>query len=314
MDPIDLSRVRTIPLGRRSNKASLAGSAAPPRPGKTCAAFVAGLPGTLAGADFRSVVAAIVEARRGGHPVVWGLGAHVIKCGLSPVVIDLMERGIVQAVALNGSGAVHDVELALIGETSEDVASGLADGTFGMARETGELINRSIQAESAGSQRGMGAILGDALAATGAPFRAHSLLANGRRLGIPVTVHVAIGTDIVHMHPSADGAAIGRASFLDFRIFTAVVASLSGGVYLNIGSAVILPEVFLKALTVARNLGHDLREFVTVNMDMLAHYRPGENVVRRPSVLGKAGYTLIGRHEIMVPLMAQAVVDALEGN
>jgi hypothetical protein len=309
-DPVDLSRARTIPLQTRANKVALDRFARPPRKGQTVADFLAGLPGILAGDDFRAVVDAVVTARRNGRPVLAALGAHVIKCGLGPVLIDLMRRGALTALAMNGAGAIHDVELALIGETSEDVAAGLKAGTFGMVRETGELMHRAINRVLERPEAGMGALLGDALIEAGAPNREHSLLVTARQLGLPFTVHVALGTDIIHMHPGANGAALGQASFNDFRLFCGVVRELTGGVYLNTGSAVIMPEVFLKAFTVAQNLGADLRDFVTVNMDMTAHYRPGENVVRRPAQVGGRGYTLLGRHELMVPLLAQAVVDA----
>jgi len=311
MQPVDLNRVRTIPLEARPNKVALTGFAQPPKAGRSFTEFVAGLPGILVGNDFREVVAAVVAAGRNGRPVVVGMGAHVIKCGLNPVVIDLMRRGIVTALALNGSGAIHDFEIALIGETSEDVAAGLRDGTFGMVRETGEHFNQAVNQVVDRREAGMGGLLGERLERIAAPYREYSLLDAGRRLNVPVTVHVAIGTDIVHMHPSANGAALGQATFNDFRIFAAVVAGLRGGVYLNIGSAVILPEVFLKAFTIAQNLGAGLGDFVTVNMDMTAHYRPGENVLRRPAGVGGKSYTLLGRHEIMVPLLAQAVVDVL---
>jgi hypothetical protein len=309
---VDLARVRTIPLQQRPNKVARAGFARPPRKGQSVAEFVGGLPHILAGDDFRAVAAAVAAARRRGRPVVVGLGAHVIKCGLTPVLLDLMERGVVTALALNGSGAIHDFELALIGETSEDVASGLKDGTFGMVRETGELMHRAINRALERPQAGMGALLGELLEEVDAPNREVSLLAAGRRLNVPITVHVAVGTDIIHMHPGADGAALGRASFNDFRLFAGVVAGLSGGVYLNVGSAVVLPEVFLKAFTVAQNLGADLRDYVTVNLDMIAHYRSSENVVRRPASVAGRGYTLLGRHEILLPLLAQAVVDLLD--
>jgi hypothetical protein len=222
-----------------------------------------------------------------------------------------MERGIVTAVALNGSGAIHEFEFALIGETSEDVAAGLQDGSFGMVRETGELINQAVKRVREHPHLGMGGLLADQLMEVCAPYQAYSLLLAGRRLDIPVTVHVAIGTDIIHMHSSADGAAIGQATFNDFRLFAAAVSELSGGVYLNMGSAVVMPELFLKAFTVAQNLGANLHDFGTVNMDMMMHYRPNENVVRRPPMVGGQGYSLIGRHEIMIPLLAQAVVDTL---
>jgi len=311
MQPVDLNRVRTIPLEARPNKVALTGFAQPPKPGRSFAEFLAGLPGILVGNDFREVVAAIVAARRNGRPVIVGMGAHVIKCGLNPVLIDLMRRGIITAIALNGSGAIHDFEIALIGETSEDVAAGLRDGTFGMVRETGEFFNQGVNQVLECPDAGMGRLLAEQLERIAAPHRDYSLLDAGRRLNVPITVHVAIGTDIVHMHPSANGAALGLATFNDFRIFATAVFRLTGGVYLNVGSAVLLPEVFLKAFTIAQNLGAGLRDFVTVNMDMTAHYRPGENVLRRPAAVGGKSYTLLGRHEIMVPLVAQAVVDSL---
>jgi rfaE bifunctional protein nucleotidyltransferase chain/domain len=314
MQPVDLNQVRTYPLQARANKVALEGFAHPSRVGRSFADFVAGLPDVLAGKDFRQVVEAVASAHRRGRPVILGLGAHVIKCGLNPVLIDLMRRGIVTTLALNGAGAIHDFELALIGETSEDVAAGLKDGSFGMVRETGQLFNEGINRVLERPEAGMGALLAEQLEAVHAPHQEHSLLAAGRRHGVPVTVHVALGTDIVHMHPTANGAATGQATLNDFRLLAGAVRQLSGGVYLNLGSAVILPEVFLKAFTVAQNLGAGLHDFVTVNVDMLPHYRPGENVVRRPPLVGGKGYGLIGRHEIMVPLLAQAVVEALAGD
>jgi hypothetical protein len=310
-EPIDLRRVQTVPLRERPNKVSHSNFAHPPVKGQSAAAFLAGLPQILAGNDFRSVVQAIVSARRSQRPVVFGFGAHVLKCGLSPILIDLLKRGIFTALATNGSGAIHDFELALIGETSEDVAAGLKDGTFGMVRETGEemhaAINRSLDRPTAG----LGELFGEQLEAVSAPYRHLSVAVAARQLGIPFCVHVAIGTDIIHMHPPADGAAIGRASFNDFKLLCRVVSDLTGGVYLNVGSAVVLPEVFLKAFTVAQNLGANLTGYTTVNMDMIAHYRSGENVVRRPAGVAGTGYTLIGRHELMIPLLAQAVVEEL---
>jgi hypothetical protein len=311
--PVDLSQVKTIPLQQRTNKVAAQQFARPAQEGRSFRDFLASLPHILAGNDIRAVIDAMVTARRNGRPVILGLGAHVIKCGLGPLLIDLMQRRILTALALNGSGAIHDCEIALIGETSEDVAAGLKDGTFGMVRETGDLINRAVNRALEQPDRGMGSLLGEALETMSAPHRQYSLLAAGHRLGIPVTVHVAVGTDIIHMHPTANGAAIGQATFNDFRLFAAVVAELSGGVYLNVGSSVILPEVFLKAFTVAQNLGANLHDFVTVNLDMIGHYRPGENVVRRPPTVGGRGYSLIGRHEILLPLLAQAVVDELAG-
>lgn len=311
-EPINLQQVRTIPLTVRSNKVSTAGFARPAQVGQSAKSFLDSLPRILAGNDFRAVVSAVVNARRNNRPVILGFGAHVIKCGLSPLLIDLMRRGIITALATNGSGAIHDFELALIGETSEDVAAGLKDGTFGMVRETGELMHEAINRSMTDTQAGLGQLLGRFLDEKEAPNRDYSLSVAAARLGLPFTVHVALGTDIIHMHPQADGAALGRASFNDFRLFCGAVAELTGGVYLNVGSAVIMPEVFLKAFTVAQNLGANLHDYTTVNMDMIAHYRSGENVVRRPAGVAGQGFTIIGRHEFLLPMLAQAVCEELE--
>jgi hypothetical protein len=298
-------------LAERPSKVRIADFARPARAGARFADFLAALPNILFGQELRAVIAAIVDARRGGRPVIFGMGAHVIKCGLSPVVIDLMERGVLTCVAMNGAGPIHDVEIALAGQTSEDVQAGLRTGVFGMARETGEVIHEAL--EGALDETGLGAAIGHRLLEIKAPHTALSILASAARLGVPATAHVAIGTDIVHMRAGASGAAIGQASFVDFRLFTAVVADLSGGVYINAGSAVILPEVFLKAFTIAQNLGADLHDFTTVNIDMLPHYRPTVNVVQRPaSVGGGRGYTLNGRHELLLPLLAFAIAEALD--
>ena len=310
-EPVDLSRVRTVPLTARPNKVSLDRFAKPPVAGQSAADFLAGLPRLLAGDDFRAVADAIIRAHRNHKPVIVGFGAHVIKCGLSPILIDLIRRGVVTALATNGSGAIHDFELALIGETSEDVAAGLKDGTFGMVKETGERMHAAIAGVAADPAAGLGELFGQHLIDTGAPNCDVSLAAACRRAGVPFTVHVAIGTDIIHMHPAADGARIGLASFNDFKLFCGAVTELSGGVYLNIGSAVIMPEVFLKAFTVAQNLGANLTDYTTANLDMITHYRSGENVVRRPAGVAGKGYTLIGRHELLLPLLAQAVVEGV---
>jgi len=310
-EQIDLKQVRTIPLTVRPNKVSQSKFAVPPTKGQSAAAFLLGLPQILAGNDFRSVVSAVVQARKNNHPVILGFGAHVLKCGLSPVLIDLAKRGIVTAFATNGSGGIHDFELALIGETSEDVAAGLKDGTFGMVKETGELMHTAINRALTRVDAGLGELFGEYLEEIEAPFRDLSVAVAARRLGIPFCVHVAMGTDIIHMHPTADGAALGRASFNDFKLLCGAVKELSGGVYLNVGSAVVLPEVFLKAFTVAQNLGAQLTGYTTVNMDMIAHYRSGENVVRRPASVAGQGFNLIGRHEILIPLLAQALVEEL---
>ncbi|MGH7391352.1 MAG: hypothetical protein ACREM3_18115 [Candidatus Rokuibacteriota bacterium] len=309
--PIDLAGLRTRSLADRPSKVRVDDFARAARPRATFAEFLASLPRILGGDDFRAVVDAVVAARRRGRPVILGMGAHVVKCGLSGVVIDLMERGVVTCVAMNGAGPIHDVEIALAGHTSEDVQAGLRDGVFGMARETGDLIHEALAGGDA--ETPLGAAIGRRLLEVQAPHANLSILAAAARLGVPATVHVAIGTDIVHMRPGASGAALGQASFVDFRLLTAVVADLGGGVYLNAGSAVILPEVFLKAFTIAQNLGADLRDFTTVDIDMLAHYRPTVNVVQRPASVGGRGYALIGRHEILIPMLAFAVVDALGG-
>jgi len=310
-EPIDLEGIKTVPLASRKNKVHLSDFAKVGSKGLSLAAFLANLPSQLGAVDFQAVVEAIVNAHQRGKPVIWAMGAHVIKCGLSLLVIELMKRNVITAVAMNGAGAIHDVEIALIGETSEDVAQGLADGTFGMAEETGKFINGAI-AEGARAEMGMGQIIGRKLIEVEAPHDDYSILANAFQLGTPATVHMAIGTDIVHMHPTAQGGPIGITTFRDFRLLAAVVADLGGGgVYLNLGSAVILPEVFLKALTVARNLGHGVSDFTAVNLDMQQHYRPLQNVVGRPTTLGGKGYAIIGQHELMLPLLVQAIIERL---
>jgi len=304
---IDLSRVKTIPFAQRKNKLSIPDLAKVSE--ASLSEFVNSLPHILIGRDFRELVDAIVRARQSNQPVIVMMGAHVIKVGLAPVLIDLIERGIITALAMNGAGAVHDVELAYFGGTSEEVAEGLADGTFGMVRETGELLNTTL-IEGRQKQLGFGEALGERIARENPPYKAWSLLGRGYELNTPVTVHVAIGTDIVHQHPSADGAVIGELSFRDFRIFTYEVSRLGqGGVVLNLGSAVILPEVFLKALTVVRNLGYPAHHFVTANFDMYRLYRPQVNVVERPVLTGGKGYHFSGHHEIMIPLLAAAVKE-----
>lgn len=283
----------------------------PHRPGASLTTFLDSLPRVLAADALRALVGEIARARTRRRPILWGMGAHVIKVGLSPVVVDLMERGFVTGIALNGAGVVHDFELAVAGQTSEDVAASLGSGAFGMARETGEEVNRAI-AEGDRDGLGLGAAVGRHLAER-RPRPRHleaSLLAAAWRLGLPATVHVAIGTDIVHMHPACDPAALGRSTHLDFRLFAAQVARLRGGVYLNVGSAVVLPEVFLKAVTLARNLGHRVEGFATANLDFLQSYRPTANVVERPVAAGGRGYRLTGHHELLVPLLAAALVES----
>jgi hypothetical protein len=275
-------------------------------------AFLKTLPDILAGKTFRAVVAAIVDARRRGRPVILGMGAHPTKVGLNPIVIDLMRKGVITAVAMNGAVIIHDFELAYLGQTSEEVEAEIDSGRFGMAEDTGRILNEAIVQ---GWQGGLG--IGEAIGRYilkhpgKFPHRRLSLLAAGAQLGLPVTVHVAIGTDIIHMHPCANGEAIGGGSLLDFRKLAAVVSHLEGGVYINLGSAVLMPEVFLKTVTLGRNLGKTLKHITTVNMDFLPHYRPMTNVVKRPTQKGGKGYALIGHHELMLPLLAAAVLEML---
>ncbi|MBN2371683.1 MAG: hypothetical protein JXO72_14465 [Vicinamibacteria bacterium] len=308
--PLDLAGVRTYPLARRKSKVTVGQKARPHRRGASFVAFWESLPRSLAADALRALVADILRARSRGKPILWGLGAHVIKVGLTPILIDLMERGLVTGLAMNGACIVHDFELAVAGKTSEDVAASLGGGAFGMARETGEEINRAIHAGVRGGL-GLGAALGRHLARRRPAPPHDSLLAAAWRRGIPATVHVAIGTDIVHLHPACDPAAVGKGSHLDFRLFAGQVARLGGGgVYLNVGSAVLLPEVFLKAVSVARNLGHALRGFSTANLDFIQHYRPTVNVVERPTRGVGRGYAFTGHHELLVPLLAAALVDS----
>jgi len=305
---IDRARVRTLPARRRPSKVRRRDEARPHRPGASFADFLDGLPDLLGAADLRAVIDATARARARGRTILWGLGAHVIKVGLAPVVVDLIERGYASGILMNGAGCVHDLELALMGATSEDVAPALDDGSFGMARETALALNGAI-ARGAAEGLGMGAAVGREILAGRYPHKQRSILAAAARRGVPVTVHVAIGTDIHHMHASADGAALGATSFRDFETLAGLVATLEGGVYLNVGSAVILPEVFLKALALARNLGHRVRRFTTVNLDFLRHYRPTVNVVERPTRLGGRGISIVGQHEILVPLLAAGLVE-----
>jgi deoxyhypusine synthase len=255
----------------------------------------------------KDVVAALVQARKDQRPVMLGMGAHAIKVGLNPVIIDLMERGIITSLSLNGAGIIHDFELAFVGQTSEDVDKEILSGAFGMAEETGSMLNQAIA--SASGDEGIGACVGRMIETGNFPYKDNSLLAAGHRLNVPVTVHVAIGTDIIHMHPSFDGRALGAAAHRDFLSFCALVSELEGGAYINLGSAVLLPEIFLKAVTLCRNLGHPLQHFTTVNMDFVQHYRPSTNVVRRPTQGGGRGFALTGHHEIMLPLLAAALIE-----
>jgi deoxyhypusine synthase len=306
----DPQKIRTDSVRNRTSKVSVEDFASPFQPGMSFAEFLDGLPRILAAGDLRDVAERIVESSRAGKEVLVGMGAHVIKVGLNPVLISWMERGIITGLAMNGAGVIHDVETALWGKTSEDVGPALDQGMFGVAEETAALINGAVL-EGREKQLGYGEAVAARLAEQSPPHADASLLCQAHRRSIPVMVHVALGTDIVHMHESACGGAIGEASLRDFHRFSDRVAHLEGGVYLNLGSAVLLPEVFLKALNLARNRGHKVEVFTTVNMDFLRQYRSTVNVVERPVRLGGRGYQLIGHHELNLPLLAAAVMEGL---
>lgn len=306
--PLDFDRIRTIPLAERPNKVHREDLVRPMRAGMSLRQWMEALPRQLMGESFRAFIGRLREIHRRGGLVVVMFGGHVIKVGLGPLLIQMMEEEIVGAVATNGAGSIHDFELALAGATSEEVAETIQTGRFGMAEETGSLMNRALEEEPSA---GMGYLLGKSIQEGAFPHRDVSVLAAAYRLGVPATVHVAIGNDVIHQHPAAKGALLGEATFADFRRFCSVVAQLEGGAVLNIGSAVILPEVFLKALTVARNLGYRVANFLAADFDMIRHYRPAENVVRRPTNLGGEGFLFTGHHEIMIPLVFASLLDAL---
>jgi hypothetical protein len=307
-EEFDLEGIRTYPLASRKSKANATDFARPYEHGSGLSAWVDSLPDILAAADFKAVLEAMLRARREDRGLLWGIGAHVIKTGLSPVLIDLMTRGYISAIATNGAGVIHDFELALCGATSEEVDEALGPGRFGMAEETGRQLNAAIN-EGVARGLGIGQAVGAWIRNVAPAFERLSLLASAHRMGVPVTVHIGIGTDVIHMHPSASGAALGEGSLRDFRYFVSNVARLVGGVYLNCGSAVVLPEVFLKAVALARNQGVTLEGLTTVNMDFVRLYRPQTNVVSRPVAGIGQGYSLIGHHEILIPLLAAALVD-----
>ncbi len=303
--PLDLRRLKTYPIARRKNLVDSADFGFLANPAKA-ADLINSLPDIYAGRDLRALIHDIVRAHRGKRAVVAALGGHVVKVGCGPILVDLLRRGVLTAVAMNGAAAIHDYELSLIGQTSEDVAESLQDGSFGMARETAEAFAQAALVGATG--RGLGRAIGEM--ALKNKYRKISVLAACAKAGVPATVHVSVGADITHMHPQVSGRDLGEAALLDFRLLGGVVAGLEGGVWLNIGSAVMMPEVFLKAVSVARNLGHALREFTTVNLDMIQHYRPKANVLARPR--GKA-IAITGHHEILLPLLRAGVVAALEG-
>jgi hypothetical protein len=310
VEPLDFSGLHTYSLLGRPSKVTVENFARPLQAGATVRALLDSLPDQLLGRDFPELVRRLAAVHRSGAPFLVGMGAHVIKVGLNPLLIDLMERSIITGIAMNGACIIHDAEIAMAGFTSEEVGNVLGDGAFGAARETGEVINGAIN-QGAIEGMGMGEAVGAALVAGKFPNNDKSLLATASRLGIPVTVHVAMGTDIIHIHPSASGEAIGATSHLDFRIFCAQVAGLQGGAYLNIGSAVLLPEVFLKALTVVRNLGHRVDDFTTANFDFMKQYRSLTNVVNRPTAKGGKGFHVTGHHELMIPLLVACLLDEL---
>ncbi len=306
----DLDNIATQPFAERASKVRVEDFAGPPAPGRTFAEFLDSLPRILAGPEIAAIASAVVGARSRGRAVVVSLGGHVVKTGLAPVLIDLMERGLITCVAVNGALAIHDAEIALFGATSEDVVSGLQTGTFGMARETAAFYNDTIR-DGVAAGLGIGECLGKELAEADAPYAHASLIASAYRLKIPVTVHVALGTDIVHMHPQADGAALGHGSLRDFRILTQQMAALAGGgVLMNLGSAVVLPEVLLKAVALLRNRDpQGFTDFLGINFDFIQHYRSNQQVVSRVRSIGGRGLALTGHHEIMIPLLAQAIVE-----
>lgn len=305
---IDLSKVKTYPIKNRKSKVELNLLSKVFNPKKdSFADYINSLPKFLAVNDLKEFAQLIVKARNKNKPIIFMIGAHVIKVGLSPILIDLMKNNFISAIAMNSAGAIHDSELAFFGKTSEDVAQGITDGSFGMAQETGEFINSTLS-KYEHSNLGYGEALAIEMKLRKAKNRNLSLIFNAYELNKPITVHAAIGTDITHQHPNVNGSAIGKLSLNDFQILSEVVSKLgNGGIVANIGSNVILPEVFLKALTVARNLGYKVFNFTTANFDFIQHYRPRVNVVQRPTQDGGKGFMFTGHHEIMIPLLAAMI-------
>ncbi len=308
--PADLDKVATHSIKDRQTKVSLKQFAALPEPGATAGEFLRSLPDVLAASSLRKVIRAIVAAKENSRPVVAAFGGHVIKCGLGPVIIDLMKRGFVTAIAMHGATAIHDFEISLVGQTSEEVVSVLKDGSFGMARETPQAFARAARLADEKSI-GLGSALGSDIIDNRNPFAQYSVLAAAAQLELPAAILLALGTDTICMHPDFAPEKLAAASHLDFRTLVSIVAELESGVWLNLGSAVILPEVFLKALSVARNLGNHIQNFTTANLDMNQHYRPNTNVVKRPT---EFGYSITGHHEIMLPLLRMGILWLAEGN
>ena len=307
--PVRLAEVKTYPLAERPSKVSLDDFSRPIEANSTLQVFLASLPNILAVQSLRELSARMRRARDLGKPIIWGIGGHVIKTGLAPVIIDLMKQGFVTAVAANGSVLVHDAEIAMVGTTSEDVDATLAEGVFGGAEETGRLLNTAAQ-DGARDGIGLGESMGRALLSMTPKHREYSLLCAAYESRVPFTAHVTIGGDIAHFHPNVDGASLGATTHTDFRLLAELVKRMNaGGVYLNVGSAVVLPEVFLKCVTLVRNLGHPLIDITTANLDFIQSYRPLTNVVRRPTEDGAGrGFSITGHHELTIPLLAAELI------
>ncbi|MCX7771023.1 MAG: hypothetical protein N2202_08085 [Proteobacteria bacterium] len=307
-DFLDNKKIKQYSLYDRESKVSIKDFGKPFNENGSFKEFIESLPDILAGKDLKEVAKIIADAKRSSKKFIIGMGAHVIKVGLSPLIIDLMERGIIDGIAMNGACTIHDTEIAIVGHTSEDVAKEISSGTFGMVKETSDFIIKSVKDNN---DIGCGEAIGKALSESSFPFLDKSILYRAYKLKVPVTVHIAIGTDIIHMHPDFDGGVFGFATHRDFLVFSKLVSQLEGGVYLNLGSSVILPEVFLKAVSLVRNLGYSLKEITTINMDFIQHYRPLTNVVKRPTLDGGRGYSFTGHHEIMFPLLCSAIKSYL---
>ncbi len=309
--PISLDKVTSYPLKERDSKINAEDFGKAWTRGGSFGRWLESFPKVLAGNDFIEIVGRMVRAAASQKTIVLAMGAHPIKVGLNPIIMDLLDRRIITGLAMNGACIIHDAEIAMVGRTSEDVAAEIGEGRFGAAEETGKFLNEAI-ADGAEKDMGLGRAVGAMLVRENFPFNRYSLLARASELDIPVTVHVAMGTDIIHFHPNVEGASIGKTSHLDFRIFARLVSTLDQGIFVNLGSAVIMPEVFLKAVSLVRNLGYEVKNFTTVNMDFVRHYRPMTNVVHRPTLEGGKGYNLVGHHEIMFPLLAAAVIESLD--
>jgi hypothetical protein len=307
---LDYSKLKTYSIKERHSKVNIKDFSSPFKKGSSFASFLDTLPSILAGNNFRSVIKAITQAAQKKKGVCLAMGGHVIKTGMSPVIIDLMNKNVFTMLSMNGSGIIHDLETAMVGKTSEDVAQSIGSGSFGMAKETSDFLNQAIK-NTKQQSIGLGKAVGEMILQENLDFKDLSLTASGAKLDIPVTVHVAIGTDIIHMHPDFDAAACGAASYHDFKIFASQIGMLEKGVFINAGSAVIMPEVFLKALTLSRNLGAKLDDFTTVNLDFIQHYRPLTNVVNRPTLGKGKGYNITGHHELLIPLIAAGVIEGL---